>query len=319
MKRRELLKTIGLAAAVNGESLQRDFDGSTDVSAETAAFENFLARLPAQSRIPDDRYDATFARRLDNDFLPEPDLFAGSDAHGALVSPQVMLCVGLGRASDSSLVNELENHGYSPGGHRDGRPLYIRRTRRRQRVAIPTGTALVVGSGVELESVVAFVRAVADPPDPRPLTEVEPAVRTVLDRLGSGTVLSISPKRQSAESDDVRAARPPRPLATGERLSLFGGDARLRTVAVYTTRSACAAAKPATSRCRTGNVSRVGRTLVRDERIPRRELELKGGRKRQTILDLRDDHSVQERKIDHTETHDSIAANHDINQLPRTE
>jgi hypothetical protein len=277
MKRRELLKTIGLAAAVNGESLRRDVDGSTDLSAEVDPFENFLARLPAQSWIPDDRYDATFAPQLDNDFLPDPDLFAGSDAHGTLVSPQVMLSVGLGRASDSSLVNELEKHGYSPWGNRDGRPLYIRRTRRRQRVAIPSGTALVVGSGVELEPVAAFVRAVADPPDPRPITEIEPAVRTVLDRLGSGTALSISPKGQSAESDDVRAARPPKPLATGERLSLSGGDGRLRTVAVYTTRSACAAAKPATSRGRTGNVSRVGRTLVRDEHIPRHELELKDG------------------------------------------
>jgi hypothetical protein len=34
---------------------------------------------------------------------------------------------------------------------------------------------------------------------------------------------------------------------------------------------------------------------------------------------LRDGHSLQERRIDYTETHDSIATNHDINQLPRTE
>jgi hypothetical protein len=278
MRRRDLLKVTGLAAMADFGALEREAEAA-GLAAGDATHRGFVDRLPVPSRVHAGPYRATLARRLDADVLREPDLFAGADAHAAVVAPQASLTVGLGGGFHEA-VDAVESRGYSRSGTVAGRPLYVRRGRYRQRVVVTGRDVIVAGNGAELAPVESLARAVVSAADAGAVAERLPAVDAALDRLGSGTVLSVSPTAAGqpggADGEDGASG----PLATGERLWLRAPVARYRSVAVYPSPAAATTAiedSAGPAAVGDGTVVREGRTVVRDRTVPTPELPLSTG------------------------------------------
>lgn len=272
VRRRDLLKATGLAAMVDLDALRGGDDGPLRAGIEEPATAAFADRLPLPARAPGGRYRATLAPRLDADVLAEPALLAGADAHAAVVTPRASVTAGFGTAATTA-ADAAEERGYSRVGAVGGRPLHVRRDRYRQRAIVTGGDAILVGTGAELSPVESLVRAVASAADRGPTDERLAAVDSVLDHLGTGTVVSTSPA--AADPDDDRS-----PLATGERLSVRPPDAHYRTVAVYPSRAAATTVLEGTDRSATAGdatIIREGRALVRDETVPAPDLPLAAG------------------------------------------
>lgn len=264
MQRRDLLKASCLAAVAN---LGAVAEAADELSVPgTAEYQALLARLPDPAATPDGRYDATIARRLDEDILSNSELLAGAQAHASVISARATLTMGLGDVSQSATVDALERRGFERSDVIDGRPLYVRRSRYRQEVAVAGDGTVIVGRGSRLEPVTSLARTVAVPRK-ESLAERLPAVASVRDRLGPGAVLSVSPAGRRTPDGT------PTPLATGHRLSLPSPDARLRTVAVF---ESAPAGRSATDRFSTdeSTVTRDGRAVVRDATVPGRDLPI---------------------------------------------
>lgn len=273
IRRREVLKATGLAAIADLEAIAESAGRQTGQQDGAVHEDNeaFLTRLPAPSRTPDGRYEATLARRLDEAVLAEPGLLADADAHMSLVSERAMVTVGLGGPSATTI--SLEERGYQQIESIDGRSLYVRRGRYKQRVATANENAVVVGRGAEMAPVMSLVRAIAVPRS-ESLAERLPIVAEVRDCLGSGAVLSLSPAGRRSSHTDT-----PQPVASGKRLSLRASGARLRTVDVFASRAASKAALSGRNRLSlTTNMqlARDGRTVIRDTSVHDIDLPLAG-------------------------------------------
>lgn len=276
MRRRTFLKTTGLALSTNTTTLRQESAGQPVIRPETDVYRQFLRRLPARARIPDERYDATVGSRFAERHLVEPALVGGCDAQFTLVAPQVMVSVGLGDIAGHVGPTSLVESGYRRVERPCASAVYVRQTRHRCRIASVSDTAVVVGTGPELKPVERFVRAIAAPADTDPLPEREPAVARVLDRLESGATLSVSPYGAPTATSPSNRPHAPRPLATGQRLTLEPSPPRLLTVAVYTTRvdrdRAYGSVATATASVGDGHLSRDGRLLAFDRPVPEQEL-----------------------------------------------
>lgn len=256
MRRRELLKATGLAAVADVEAILSEASATSE-----ASLDDVRSRLPTPSETPDGRYDVTLARRLDDDVLQAPDLFDGAETHASIVSARVSATVGLEIAHESP-GDALRRRGFEQADPVAGRPQYVRRSRYKQQVAVVDEGTVVLGRGPEPGPVTDLVRTLAVPHSESFEARL-PAAATVLDRLGTGAVLSLSPAGRRS------AVEGPRPVATGERLSLRAPGGRLRTVAVYessaASRAALETADPTTSDAR---ITRDGPAVVRDESVP---------------------------------------------------
>jgi hypothetical protein len=270
MRRRELLKATGLAAVADLEAVTASAEDGEPATPGEGERQDILARLPDPTETPDGRYDVTVARRLDEDVLQAPELLADADAHASLVSSRVTLTMGLGVPSGASEpVDALRRRGFDRTGTVEGRPLFVRRGRYKQRVVLVDEGTVVLGRAAELAPIRSLVQSVAAPRT-EPLAERLPAVAAVRERLGSGTVLSLSPSGGRSSGDA------PEPVATGSRLALRAPGGRLRTVAVY---ESAAAGRTALDRAggsipEEAAVTQEGAAVVTDRSVPERELSL---------------------------------------------
>ena len=265
VSRREVLKASGLAAVADLEWVA---DTATTPTPSAAAAEALATRLPAPSRTPAGSYEVIGSRRLESSSLVAPALVGDADAHLSLVAPQATVTVGVGSTVDS---DGLAAHGYRPATTPEGHQVFVREGRYRPRVAVAGDDAVVVGRGAASAPVAALVRAVATRRTV-PLGERLPAAAAVLDRLGGGAVLSLTPAAgQAATEGWASVDGAPAPVATGERLTLLAAVPRVRSVAVYGSASAGATAHEQLTRAAgraNGTIARDGRALVVDTTVP---------------------------------------------------
>lgn len=269
MRRRELLKATALAGVADLDAIAASAADGEPTAPREGERRAVLARLPDPAETPDGRYDATLTRRLDEDALHAPELFAAADVHASVVSSRATLTMGVGVPDDA--VETLERRGYDRTGSVDGRPLYVRTGRYKQQVAVVDDEAVVLGRSAELTAAGSLVRTVAVP-RAEPLTERLPAVGAVHDRLGRGAVLSLSPAGGRSNGDG------PYPLATGSRLALRAPGGRVRTVAVYESAEAGRTAldRASGSLPDFATARREGAVVVTDRSVPETDLPLAG-------------------------------------------
>lgn len=272
--RRQLLKVAGLAGVTNLEALSERAPSARTVAPDGTARETLLPRLPAPADTPDGRYDVVVTPQLDDDVLQAPGLLGDAEAHARVVSPRATLTMGLGVSSGPpALVARLERHGFERAEPVAGRPLLVRRGRYAQRLALVDDGTVVLGRSPSLSPVRSLARGVAVTRS-TPVEERLPAVARLREHLGSGAVLSLSPSGAVSPSSGRSE-----PVATGDRLSLPASGARLRTVAVYGSRTAGEAAVANTA----GPSSTVdtwtaddGRVVVHERPVPDEDLPLAG-------------------------------------------
>lgn len=232
LKRREVLKASGLAAVADIEALTGT-DPEPEIGPDDRPYERFLDRLPAPAQVPDGHYDATIARRLDEDVLAVPDALADADAHASLVTSRASLTMALGANDASAAADALLARGYQRTDDLAERPMYLRRGRYSQRVAVLDDDVVAIARGPEIEPAVSLAGAVSTP-SAAAVEQRLPRVATVLDGLGSGAVVSVT---SSTEGPDTTRGTP-QPVVTGECLTLRAPEARLRRAAVYASRTA---------------------------------------------------------------------------------
>jgi hypothetical protein len=258
MKRRELLKAAGAVAMVDVEAVGDGIVLSGDTEDDAGTDSEVLQWLPPLSAIPgEDPYDVLITRRFEDDALTDPALLGDAAVHVSLVSPQATVSIGIGADGGG---HSLPDRGYWRAGDVEGRPLYARRDRHRNKVAVADSDAVVVGSGSEFPLVESLVRATVSR-GRRPLHRTDTEVETAFDLLGSGTLVSVTPTPRLTGDDEDR------PLVIGSKLRLRGATTAVRGVGVYPGERESAAAFADgcglwTDPSDGANVAREGRALV---------------------------------------------------------